>query len=198
MNKMVKLRFHKIMGTSFKKIPSTSGFSLVEMIVYVAIFSIMFTVILNLFWRVQLSGSRVLIANEVTENTSQVMQIISSAVRQGDSIDKLNSVFGSHPGVLLINDDELLTIDTYTKNVNIGGSLVSIRTLRLTRGLNEPIDLTSDHVNVHNFWLTDISQPGHPDVLRMDLGLSNINPGGDPDFDNSLSVRTSITIRKEL
>lgn len=169
-----------------------------EMIVYVAIFSILFTVILNLFWRVQLSGARFQVSGEVKENASQVMQLVISSVRNGNSIDASGSVFDLHPGILVINDLEPVTFDTYEKNVNVGGQMIPIRKLRMAQGGNPSIDITSDHVDVTNYVISNLTPPGHPNTVQINLELSSINPDNDPEYDNRLSLKTSVTIREEL
>ncbi len=136
------------------------------------------------------------IANEVTENSSQVLQLATSVMREGESLHT-DSVYGSHPGKLVVNDSTVMTFDTYTKNVNTGGRSVSIRKLRLTQGGNPAVDITSDHVNVTNFVVTDITQGGNPEMVQIELDISSINPDNDLNFDNTLSTRTSISVRKE-
>ena len=87
--------------------------------------------------------------------------------------------------------------DTYTKNVVIGGKSVDIRKLRLTENDN-PVDLTSDHVNVKNFVLSSLAQGDGPESLEIYLTLSSVNPSQDPLYDYALDIRTNVTVRKEI
>jgi len=168
------------------------------MVVYVAIFSMLITVILQLSMRVQMTGSRVRISNEIKENVSQFTQIVTALVREGNSLDIGNSVFDVHPGKLVVsNGAEIATIETYTKQVTMGGASVAIRKLRFLQGSNPPIDLTSDHVDVTDFRLVNLSQAGSPDVIQLFFELSNVNPSGDPSFESRLSVSSSIAVRAE-
>lgn len=176
----------------------TSGFTLVEMIIYVAIFSMIFTIILLLLGRVQVSGSRIQIASEIKENTAQVMQLMTKAAREADSIDFGNSVFGADSGRLVLNGDGVLTFDTHMKGITVGGMPVTIRKIKFIQGANQAVDITSDHVDVSLFRLTDLSRSGSPDSFQIELQLSSINPGGDADYEDSLTTRSSFTMREEL
>lgn len=168
------------------------------MVVYVTVFALLMTIILQLSLRVQMTGSKVRISNEIKENISQSLQIVTALVREGDSLDAGNSVFDVNPGKLVINDEgEAVILETYTKQVTVGGASATINKLRLTQGGNPPVDLTSDHVNATDFRVVNLSQGGSPDTVRLFFELSNINPSGDPTFENRLSVTSSITLRTE-
>jgi len=175
-----------------------SGFTLVEMIIYVTIFSMIFTMILVLFGRVQIAGNRAQIASNIKENATQVMQIVGKAIREADSIDLANSSFGTNPGNIVLTGNETLTIDTHVKGLTVGGVPVTIRKIKLTRGNDPAVDITSDHVDVTLFRLNELSGSTDPGSVQIELELSSINPGGDPDYDDSLSIRGSFTLRKEL
>jgi prepilin-type N-terminal cleavage/methylation domain-containing protein len=173
------------------------GFTLLEMIIYVVIFAIILFVMVQLFWQVQLSDIKGRVSRETKENASQVMEIFKHYVRQADDMNTGDSVFDSNPGVLSLEDDGTVIIDTYTKDVMVGEGTQTIRKLRLTEGGNPALDLTSDHVNVDNFVLTDLTQGANPDAVLMDLTISSVNPGNDPLYEHSLSIQTGATIRNE-
>jgi len=175
-----------------------TGFTLVEMIIYVTIFAVILTIIIQVFWQVNITGNRVQASAELQENVSQVINIAVRTVREGESLNTGASIFGSNPGVLVIDDTDTMLIDTYAKMISIAGQNISIRKLQLTRGFNAPVDITSDHVNVTNFKLTNMTPAGHPGVVQIELEVSRINPQNDPNFDGSFQVKTSAVIRKEL
>jgi hypothetical protein len=169
----------------------------VEMIIYIAIFATVLFVIVQLFWQVQLSDIKGRVSRETKENASQAVEIFKHYVRQADDMNTGDSVFGSNPGVLSLENGETITIDTYTKDVMVGGKTQTIRKLRLTEGGNPALDITSDHVNVDNFILTDLTQGDVPDAVLMDLTISEVNPGGDPLYEHSFSIQTGAVIRNE-
>jgi type II secretory pathway pseudopilin PulG len=176
----------------------SSGFTLVEVVIYVAIFSIFFTVIIGFFWNMKSAQLRATVYREVKENAAQVLQAFSYSVRNARDVDQGASVFGSDPGsVSLEYSGGNTVLDAYSKEVTIGGLLTTIRKARLTRG-GASFDLTSDAVTVDQLRFLDLSQPGAPDTVAVDLTLSAVNPGNDPDYDLTFSARSGAVIRKTL
>ena len=100
-----------------------------------------------------------------------------------------------HPGVLIVNDDELITFDTYEKTVTFGEQLVDIRKLRMTQGLNDPVDISSDHVDITNFQIADMSQADGPETVQVEITVSSINPENYLDYQSILPIKTSLTFR---
>jgi Tfp pilus assembly protein PilE len=176
---------------------TNKGFTLVEMIIYVAIFATVLFVIVQLFWQVQLSDIKGRVSRETKENASQVVEIFKYYVRQADDINTGDSVFNSNPAILSLENDETITIDTYTKDVTVGGKTQTIRKLRFTEGGNPALDITSDHVSVDNFVLTDLTMDANPDAILMDLTVSGVNPSGNPLYEHSFSIQTGAVIRNE-
>lgn len=174
-----------------------NGFTLIEMIIYVSLFAVILFIIVRLFWQVQLSDVRGRTMHEAQENAGQVVDTFEYYVRKADDINTGSSTFGVHPGVLSIQDSSNVLIDTYTKNITLGGQPHSIRKLRLTEGAYPSLDLTSDHVDVTDFQLTNLTQGAEPDVILIDLTLSSLNPSSDELYDYSFVIHSSINLRKD-
>jgi len=173
------------------------GFTLVETIIYIAIVSIFFWVALGFFWQMKQAETTGSISREVKENTAQVIELFRQAVRNGENVNEGASQFGIDPGSLtLVYPGGNRVFDTYEKSVTIGGVSVDVRKLRLTYG-GQSYDLTSDRVDVDQFLLSNFTQGAEPNVVQMEFQLSNVNPGGDPDYDESLSARITANVRQE-
>jgi hypothetical protein len=173
------------------------GFTFVEMIIYIAIFTIVLFVIFRLFWQVQVSDIKGRVSRETKENISQTMEIFKHYVRQADNLNAGDSVFGSNPGILSLENGGAIKIDTYEKEITIGGKTQTIRKLRLTEGVDPALDITSDHVNVDNFVLTDLTHDAGLGAVLMDLTVSGVNPGGDPLYEHSFSIQSGAVVRNE-
>ncbi|MBN1258337.1 type II secretion system protein [Candidatus Peregrinibacteria bacterium] len=180
-----------------RKFHKTSGFTLVEMIIYIVIFTMILLAIVRLFWQSQVSEVKGRYSREITENAARVVDVFKYYVRSADGVDPFQFVFDTDPGVLILVRNGTVLFDTYTKNVVIGGKSTDIRKLRLTEN-GESADLTSDHVNVDNFVLSSLAQGDAPDSLELYLTLSSANPGQDPLYDYELDVRTNVSVRKEI
>lgn len=176
-----------------------AGFTLIEMIIYIALFSIVLGVIIQLFWQVRISAEKGGIARELKENAAQIMEVIKYQIRNSEGIDNAGSSFGVNPGTLAIqNNADGNTIDIYEKNVEAGGKSVTLRKLRLTENGADSYDLSSDRTDIEKFQITDLSPPGKPDTVQIELALKSVNPGSDPQYARALDIRSSFSVRKEI
>lgn len=174
-----------------------SAFTLVEVIIYVAIAGIFFSGAIGFFWQMKQSQIKSSSAREVQENMAQAMEVFKYYVRNAEDVDTANSTFSSHPGELTLTfsgDDRV--IDTYTKLVSIGNETVNVRTLRLTHGLLT-YDLTSDYVNVDSLIFNNLTDATEPAVVQMQLTLSYVNAGDLDAFDYQFINQTTANIRYE-
>lgn len=170
------------------------GFTLVEMILYVAIASVFLTVMIGFFWQIRQGEIRNRVRRELNENTAQVMQVFASAVRNAESLDG-GSQFGVNPSVVVLGyagGDKVF--DTYTKTVTVGGLPAVIRKLRLSEG-GDSYDLTSDHADVNLFRVDDFTQGGQPPVLRISLALSSVNPGQTFGYEDEAPSAVTVNVR---
>lgn len=81
----------------------TKGFSIMELIVYVAIFGLVSVVVINSFVVVLNSYATTRTNRDLMESGLEVMERMSREIRQAKSIDLINSTFGTSPGVLQLN-----------------------------------------------------------------------------------------------
>lgn len=168
------------------------------MIIYVAVFSMIFTMILGLFDRVQVVGNKTRIASDLRENGTYIMKILGHAVREADSIDLSNSAFNVDPSIISLIGDDAVTMDTHMQSVVVGGVPVTIRKIKMRYGTGPGVNISSDHINVTRFIIRDITQAGSPSAIQVELGLSSISPSGNSDYEDTFFVRDSFSLRKEL
>jgi len=181
-----------------RKSPNNKGFTMVETIIYIAIASIFLTISVGFYWQMRTSDIRSGIQRELKENVSQTVESFKYFTRNAEDVDVGGSQFGIDPGVLVLTyPDGAVVFDTYTKNVSVGGNQVEIHKLRYSRGGNS-YDITSDHVDVTEYKLSDMAAGDEPESVQMELTISSINPTDNPDYENSLAVRTTVNIRKEI
>jgi len=180
------------------KSPNSKGFTLVETIVYIAIASIFFAISIGFYWQMREGDIKVGIRREIKENISQAVESFKYFTRNAEDVDVGGSQFGINPGVLVLTyPDGAVVFDTYTKNVSVGERQVEIRKLRYTQNGNS-YDISSDHVDVTDYKLSDMAAGDEPEAVQMELTISSINPNDNPDYENSLAVRTTVNIRKEI
>jgi Tfp pilus assembly protein PilE len=85
---------------------SNAGFSLMEIIIYITIFTIISIVVINAYITIFSSFSNTKTTRNLLESGNAVMERISREVLQSSSIDISNSILGSNPGVLQLNSTD--------------------------------------------------------------------------------------------
>ena len=175
----------------FNKTEGRSGFTLVEMLLYVTIFSVIFTVLLRLFGQVQYSGTRLQLSNELKENGAQVMQLIGCAVREGYSLPDQGQE------KLFVDSANEIVFNVYSKQVSVGDLSVMTHKLSMKQGEDAPVDITSDHIDVTGFVVDHLDGLG-PDAVQIELELSSVNLVDDPNFEDHLSTKATFSVRQEI
>ncbi|MEX2013413.1 MAG: type II secretion system protein [Parcubacteria group bacterium] len=103
------------------KIPSKQkGFSLIEMLVYISILVFMLAVIMDITISM-VRSERVIRASRNVENSASIaLERIVREMRQADSINTTSSIFGSNPGVLVLQGTDTLgdprTVEFYVSS----------------------------------------------------------------------------------
>ncbi|MBU0981701.1 type II secretion system GspH family protein [Patescibacteria group bacterium] len=175
-----------------KKHLKKPAFSLVEMILYIAIVS--FVTVSILLFNIQIleanGGAKE--DREVLENARFVMNKITDEIRHADSLDSGTGTFSSNPGAFKLNTNGTgsIVFDTATKNVTIGENDYPIRYLRINEDDTGFKQITSDRVNVTNFTVINLQRDTEPANIQFSLGFESINQ------EASINLQSSSTIRR--
>ncbi len=142
------------------------GFSLVEMIVYIAILSFMLALIIEVVLSVTRS-ERIIKATRAVENSAvMVLERVGREVRLADNILENESVFDSHPGVLT-----LTTIDGEGDAHEVSFYLSEGRIKQSVDGV-ELGPLTEERARVTDFRFYHVSSSGG-EAIRTELTLES-------------------------
>ncbi len=175
----------------------TKAFTLIELIVYIGILSIVLVSAIGFLWNIIGGSVRVSASAELTYSARLVLDNITYAGRGAHDVLTANSTLDSHPGVLVFeNTGGDVTFDTATKDIIVGGQNVTIRKLRMKTGTGSPIDLTSDKVDVTDFVVKNRTRGTEPKNVKVEVALAFVNPGQDLARDQTLSFETAVSIRK--
>ncbi len=174
-----------------------AGLTLVEMTLYIAIFSLFMSFALGFFWQMQQARIRSDIGREGKENASQALELLKSQIRNADGLDSPGSQLGQNLSVLsLAKPDGTALFETYQKPIEVGGTPLRIQKLRLALPNQPAEDITSDHVNITRFEVADVGG-GDPTALQIRLSLASVNPGSDTLYDSTLDTTATIALRTE-
>lgn len=180
------------------KVGSKKGFTLIEMLIYIMIASIVFIFAFNAGWNVFKASNHISVRQDVYTNTRIIANQFQKYVRGAGDILTNISVFNSNPGVLALDYPGVGTdviFDTYSKDVTIGGRVITIKKIRIKDGAAAYEDLTNDKINVSNFVVKNFSRGGLSKTVQISLTLDRVNPDNNPDFSASGSFTTSFTLR---
>ncbi|MBU1015175.1 type II secretion system GspH family protein [Patescibacteria group bacterium] len=163
------------------------GFTILEMVVYVAVLSILIgAVCAFLLWAVRIQHKTEALG-EVNSSASQALHQMVQEAREADGVYIPTSVFGSHPGQLSLRTSKYIPPDeeyTYIDFFVCGDQLC------LKKEEQSPIALTSELVEVQNF---QVSQVG--DSVRITLRLAAKTSSPRPEYQAVTELTETASVR---
>ncbi|PLX24969.1 hypothetical protein C0580_03515 [Candidatus Parcubacteria bacterium] len=161
------------------------GFTLIELILYIGIASVVLLVITSFFQMTLSSKAKNKTILEVEQQGMQVMQIITQAVINSEGITS-PSAGNSSSGVVL----DVVTVSDDPTVFDLSGG-----TIRITEGAGSPINITSSLVNVDSLIFENLSKADTAGILRIEFTISYINNAGRNEYDWSKTFYSSISLR---
>ncbi len=158
------------------------GFSLIEMLIYIAVFSIVsvfLIAILTTFTRIEVRQTAV---NDVNGQISFVSNVVQQLVQNSSLVNMTDGVTTS-------------TLNLRTASSSQDPTLVyaSGTALYLEQGSAASVALTNANVNVTNFSVTPYENPGGATVVQMNLSLTYNNPNPASQFAQSMQIAVAKT-----
>ena len=152
---------------NFLKIKNDRGFTLLEILVYIAILSlVLFLICSFIFWMNQ-SNTKTKAEREALENSRRALEIMAYEIKGAKSVytptTSLNQL--SLETYRYLPDDE----DNSFIDFFLCGSRICFK-----KEAQDPIFLTSDTVEVKQLEFTQISTNGSPSI-KINLTIDNIN-----------------------
>ncbi len=173
------------MKNLFKKIKKHNGFTLVEMLLYVAISSTMLIALVGGLSVVLESRVRNQVSSEVEQQGLQVMQIITQTVRNADAINSPTAG----------NTASSISLKTFSTTTNPTIFNLSNGVVRITEATGTPIDLTNSHVTVSNFSFQNLSRSGTTGTVRINFQIDYLGGNSTKEYVFSKTFNGSATIR---
>lgn len=167
-----------------------NGFTLIEVLIYLGILSLIVVALLSFDVSVISSRSKTMVVEEVQANARIALDLVSQKIRGAQGINVGASVFGSDPGVLS------LAMANATQNPTVFNLSADDGRLQITEGSSgTPVFVTSKDVEVTNLVFTNYSQPGEREHIRIDITVRYKNAGS-VDYSYSYSAHTSVSVRQ--
>jgi len=161
------------------------GFTLIELMLYVAIASVVLLMVTSFFQMTLAAKIKNRTILEVEQQGMQIMQIITQTIINSEAI------ISPTPG----NSSTGLTLDVVSAVDDPTIFDLSSGTIRITQGVGVPVNLSSSLVNVDSLIFQNLSKTDTPGILRVEFTLSYINNTGRNEFNWSKNFYSSISLR---
>lgn len=164
------------------------GFTLLELILYIAIVSVVLLSFTTFALRFAHASAKARVVGEVEYNAKLVQDRMIDAIRHAEAVNDGASTFGSDPGVLSLDmvdagEDPTvfsLTSDDGSFQVNIAGA--------------GDVPITSDRVQITNLFFTDLTTDDELGVIQVQYTVTAVSPTNSPLFEYEQSYQTTLRI----
>jgi type II secretory pathway pseudopilin PulG len=148
--------------------PSVRGFTLIEVLIYTAIFSVTAIFLLSILTTVTRTQLKQATQNEVNQQLSFVASTIQRLVRSSSAIVNVAGI----PSSTLVLRMPTSAADITKIYADASGTAIYIEEVPSGSQTGTPLALTTDKVIVDSFSVTKTENPGGLAVVQVDLSLS--------------------------
>lgn len=166
-----------------------SGFTLVEAIIFIAIFSIILVAVINVAVNASVARNKNYVASEVHQNARVILDFLSQRIRAANGVNIGASTFNTNPGVLS------LSMATAGVNPTIFDRDSSSQGLRITEGVSSPLIITTNTVKLTKLVFKNVTGNSSRESIRIIITLEYANPS-DPQFSYSYDFQTTVSLRQ--
>lgn len=168
------------------KSDKTTGFTLIEMLLYIAIASTLILVV-SLFTNTIL-GTRVKnqTINNVESQGAYVMQLLGQAIYNAESVNTPSTSAAS------------VRLSLATSNASSNPTVFEINSgvLTLTEGASPAINLTNSHITISNLTFKNLESSGAPGSIHYSFDVSAATSSNRAEFNYEQSFSGAASLRK--
>lgn len=177
----------RIKKKTFDNSADEKGFTLIELIIYLTILSIVMSSFLYFSLAILNYRNKSRAIEEVQANERMAINLISQKIRSAKSVNFSQSVFNSHPGSLSLAMDDIGRSPTL---INLDNGK-----LQISEGLSQPVSITSDRIIVSDLVFFDLT--GSSSIANIGFILkTNYADNQDPNFLYSNILRSAVSLRR--
>lgn len=182
-NKLIKSR---ALNAKRHTLYASAGFTLVEILLYTALISIMLFVISDFYFLIIKSRVKNQTIAEVEQQAAQVIQIITQTARNADNV--------TSPGAG--GSAAFLTLDVADAAKDSTIFDLSGGAIRVKEKIGAPVILTNSLVVASGLNFQNLSYAGTPGTIRVSFVLSRANPENRNEFNYSKTFYASASLRQ--
>lgn len=166
---------------------NNKGFTLMEVLVYVAVLAIIILAISSFFlWAIR-SNTKTKALRETLDNTRRVMEIMTYEIKEAKSIYTPTT----SPTQLSLETTHYSPEGEKTSYIDF---YLCDTQLCLKKESQDPIVLTSDSVEINNLLFTRIVSGEFPSI-QIDLTINYKNPANRPEYQASVHLTSTTSLR---
>ncbi len=107
----------------FFKLHSKRGFSLVEVVLYVSLFSLMSVLTFEALFQTVRAFTHLRISRDINDSSVKIMERLTRDIKSSVAVDMANSVFGIDPGVLTLSSVSASGTPLTVQYIMVGNAL---------------------------------------------------------------------------
>ena len=147
---------------------SLTGFTLLELLLYVSISSILLLSITTLLGVLVQSRVKNQVIGEVEQQGVQIMQTMTQTIRNATAI--------TTPAIGASAASLSLTVPTSAKSSTVFDSASSV--VRITEGAGTAVSLSNSRITASGLTFQNLSRASTPGIVRIQFVLTHVNPSG--------------------
>ena len=161
-----------------------SGFTLIEILLYITLATMIVMTIILFFLMILAGRQRSVAIAEVDTQGSQIMRYLSYNLRNADGVN--TPATGDSSSILSVqsSDPNLDPINFY-----VDGSMLYVE-----ESLSDTYELSSSRVEISNVSFTNITANNSPTLIKIEFTLSYRNPDNKKELDYSKTFYNSVII----
>jgi Tfp pilus assembly protein PilW len=162
------------------------GFSLIETIVYVAIFSVFIIGVVSFLSGISETRLRNQTVLEINDQGSKVMKTITQVLRNGTNVNSptiSNTAFNLN----VVTGLPMTNPTIFSENDGV---------LYITEGVGLPVALTNNKVVVSALSFSNLSRPDTPNIIKISFTLTSVNTASNTGDKYSFTFNGSGALRK--
>lgn len=165
---------------------NTRAFTLIELIVYMGILTVVLLSVVNFSWEVVYGDAKARAAREVQQGSRLAMEKISEAILGASGI--------TSP----ITGASSTSLSLAMQNPDLNPTMIQLADGRLTiaQGGEGPYELTNNRISVTDFQVANVSYPDTPGTVKIQMTVGYLNPSNIDYLDAFLDSETSVSLRK--
>jgi prepilin-type N-terminal cleavage/methylation domain-containing protein len=168
------------------------GFTLIEIMVYVAIIGLVVFAFINFSLAVASAGNKAYVEQEVQANARLALDILRQRIMSAKDIELYpNSIFDLDPGTLS------LTMADGAVNPTIFSLTGDDGTLQIKEGASSAVPITTSKVKITNLVFTNLTPPNNKRKnVKIDLTVEYDSAGSGVAYSYSQSFSTAVSLRQ--